>query len=103
MYGYEIGGGGSCPGDADYKQNVIHISKTVTYNEDGTAGTGSPKSESGKRDIRPRALRDTFAARFIEQTLKVILGHSSPAMTMDLYSHVLPNTKQQEMDNLRII
>ncbi|MCI8889082.1 MAG: tyrosine-type recombinase/integrase, partial [Hungatella sp.] len=54
------------------------------------------------------ALRDTFATRFIEQggnpqTLKTILGHSSLAMTMDLYSHVLPNTKQQEMDNLKIV
>ena len=39
------------------------------------------------------ALRDTFATRYIEQggspqTLKTILGHSSLAMTMDLYSHV---------------
>lgn len=53
------------------------------------------------------ALRDTFATRYIEQggspqTLKTILGHSSLAMTMDLYAHVLPNTKQQEMDNIHI-
>lgn len=53
------------------------------------------------------ALRDTFATRFIEQggspqTLRTILGHSSLAITMDLYSHVLPNTKQQEMDRLEI-
>lgn len=53
------------------------------------------------------ALRDTFATRYIEQggspqVLKTILGHSSLAMTMDLYSHVLPNTKQQEMDNIKI-
>lgn len=157
--------------DIDYKLNVIHITKTVTYNEDGTIGIGDPKSKAGKRDIplndtirrilsnqkkklgnilpmnsnrifvsvyggiihnhainraiksalsrlmdqgKPiehftaHALRDTFATRFIEQggnpqTLKVILGHSSLAMTMDLYSHVLPNTKQQEMDNLRIV
>ena len=51
--------------------------------------------------------RDTFATRFIEQggnpqTLKKILGHSSLAMTMDLYSHVLPNTKQKEMDLMQI-
>lgn len=157
--------------DIDYKQNVIHVTKTVTFNEDGTATIGSPKSESGKRDIplndtirsilssqrkklgnilpmnnnrvfvsvyggiihnravnkaisgalsrlrdhgkeiehfTAHALRDTFATRFIEQggnpqTLKTILGHSSLAMTMDLYSHVLPNTKQQEMDNLKIV
>lgn len=53
------------------------------------------------------ALRDTFATRFIEQggqpqTLKTILGHSSLAMTMDLYSHVLPNTKQKEMNAINI-
>lgn len=53
------------------------------------------------------ALRDTFATRYIEQggnpqTLKTILGHSSLAMTMDLYSHVLPNTKQEEMDRIKI-
>ena len=54
------------------------------------------------------ALRDTFATRFIEQggnpqTLKTLLGHSSLSMTMDLYSHVLPNTKQKEMENMRMI
>ncbi len=156
--------------DIDYKQNVIHVTKTVTFNEDNTRTTGTPKSGSGKRDIplndtikgilarqkkkqnaivqierrvfvsvygrmvenyavnraissaldrlekegRPiehftaHALRDTFATRYIEQggspqTLKTILGHSSLAMTMDLYSHVLPNTKQKEMDNLKIV
>ena len=153
------------------KRNVIHITKTVTFNEDGTMSIGSPKSEAGKRDIplndtikevlarqkkklgnilpmndgrvftavyggtvhnnainraisdalsrleeqgktiehfTANALRDTFATRYIEQggspqTLKTILGHSSLAMTMDLYSHVLPNTKQKEMDHLKIV
>lgn len=160
--------------DIDYEQNVIHITKTVTCNEDGTIAIGSPKSQTGKRDIplnqtirsilsaqrkkqrslfgnmsqienrvfisiyggivhnhainraissaldrleqqgkkmehfTAHALRDTFATRYIEQggnpqTLKTILGHNSLAMTMDLYSHVLPNTKQQEMDSLKII
>lgn len=54
------------------------------------------------------AFRDTFATRYIEQggnpqTLKTILGHKNLSITMDLYSHVLPNTKQKEMDLLRII
>lgn len=53
------------------------------------------------------ALRDTFATRAIEQgmqpnTLKSILGHSSLKMTMDLYVHVLPNTKMEEMSKLVI-
>ena len=51
------------------------------------------------------ALRDTFATRFIEQggtpqTLKTILGHSSITITMDLYAHVLPNTKADEMGRI---
>lgn len=54
------------------------------------------------------ALRDTFATRYIEQggtaqTLKAILGHSSLSMTMDLYAHVLPNTKQEEMQRINIV
>lgn len=36
------------------------------------------------------------------QTLKSILGHTSLAMTMDLYAHVLPNTKQEEMERIII-
>ncbi len=48
------------------------------------------------------ALRDTFATRALEngmspQTLKEILGHSSYKMTMDLYGHVLTDTKAKEM------
>lgn len=48
---------------------------------------------------------EAFATRYIEeggnmQTLQKILGHSSLAMTADLYAHVLPNTKQQEMQQI---
>lgn len=54
------------------------------------------------------ALRDTFATRYIEaggtpQTLKTLLGHASLAMTMDLYAHVLPNTKAEEMNRISVI
>lgn len=49
--------------------------------------------------------RDTFATRCIESgmnmnTLKTILGHSSITMTADLYAHVLPDTKANEMQTV---
>lgn len=55
--------------------------------------------------ITPHVFRHTFAARAIEagmapQVLKTILGHSSLSMTMDLYSHVLPDTKADEMEKI---
>lgn len=54
------------------------------------------------------AFRDTFATRCIEQgmqpqTLKTILGHSSLKMTMDLYAHVMPNTKHEELSKIRFV
>ena len=54
---------------------------------------------------RPHSFRHTFATRAIEagmppQVLKTILGHSSYAMTMDLYAHVLPDVKKDEMEKI---
>lgn len=156
--------------DIDLKEDVVHITKTMTYDSEGRRIVGdSPKSLSGMRDIpinnsirevinlqirksenisaecrvfqakrggyvldstinraiaaiiekmnkkgynigmfSAHALRDTFATRFIEQggkvhTLKTILGHSSIAVTMDIYAHVLPNTRKSEMNKVHII
>lgn len=55
--------------------------------------------------ITSHVFRHTFATRAIEagmqpQVLKTILGHSSLAMTMDLYGHVLPDTKAEEMEKI---
>ena len=55
--------------------------------------------------ITPHTFRHTFATRCIEngmspQVLKTILGHSKLSMTMDLYSHVLPNVKADEMQKI---
>lgn len=51
------------------------------------------------------SLRHTFATRALEngismKTLQAILGHAQYAMTADLYSHVLPDTKAREMNKL---
>lgn len=49
--------------------------------------------------------RHTFATRALEigmdiKTLSEILGHSSPTVTLNLYSHSLPEHKRSEMDRL---
>ena len=67
------------------------------------------KTTKDGKEITPftfHSLRHTFATRAIEngmnpQTLKAILGHSSLSMTMDLYSHVMEDTKAQEMEKMR--
>ena len=90
---------------------VGRVFQTVTGKPVGTnIGKEVDKitAAAGIERIGVHALRDTFATRFIEQggtpqTLKSILGHSSLAMTMDLYAHVLPNTKAAEMERLQII
>lgn len=55
--------------------------------------------------ITMHTFRHSFATRCIEngvtpQTLKAILGHSKLSMTMDLYAHVLPDTKAEEIEKI---
>lgn len=56
-------------------------------------------------NISPHALRHTFATRGMEKgippkVMQELLGHTSITMTLDIYSHVLPNTKAQEIKKL---
>ena len=98
--------------------NVLQISQRVFIGISGTMVYNAVVNSAITRTINrleakghkiehfsAHALRDTFATRYIEkggtpQTLKTILGHSSLAMTMDIYAHVLPNTKQIEMNTI---
>lgn len=100
--------------------NVISMTRTVfenvyggmVYNASVNSAIRNVLNRINRRGIEiehfsAHALRDTFATRYIEQggspqVLKTILGHSSLSMTMDLYSHVLPNTKQEEMNSINI-
>lgn len=149
--------------DIDMKEHVIHITKTLSRNEEEKIIVGAPKTRTSRRDIplvpeaveiikRQRsqlemrfgytpmnvfvsfcgeyllsttvqndiskicknagierftfhAFRHTFATRAVEsgmnmKTLQTILGHSSFAMTADLYSHCLPETEQREMKSV---
>lgn len=56
--------------------------------------------------ITPHTFRHTFATRGLEagiplKVMQTILGHSNLSTTADLYSHVLPDTKAEEMQKLR--
>lgn len=58
--------------------------------------------------ITPHTFRHTFATRGLEQgiplkVMQTILGHSSLSMTSDLYAHVLPDTKVEEMKKLESV
>lgn len=55
--------------------------------------------------LTPHVLRHTFATRAIERgippkVVQELLGHSSITMTLDLYTHVLPQTKAEEIKKL---
>lgn len=55
--------------------------------------------------ITPHTLRHTFATRGLEQgippkIMQALLGHSTIAMTLDTYSHVLPDTKAEEIQKI---
>lgn len=58
--------------------------------------------------ITPHCLRHTFATRALENGIsaKVVqefLGHSSVKLTLDLYTHVMHQTKAEEMQKMSIL
>lgn len=57
---------------------------------------------AGIEKFTVHAFRDTFATRCIEsgmppKTLQDIMGHSDISMTMNLYAHCMPETKQEQL------
>lgn len=61
--------------------------------------------DKGFEKFHPHTMRHTFATHALRsgmqpKTLQKILGHSTLAMTMDLYSHVLEDTLEQEMQKM---
>lgn len=100
--------------------NVINLSQRVFEGFSGNIVYNGSLNQAITRTIKrmekqgmkvdhfsAHALRDTFATRYIEQggspqVLKTILGHSNLHITMDLYSHVMKDVKQKEMNSIRI-
>ena len=58
--------------------------------------------------IKFHALRHTFATRILEENVQPkvaqeLLGHSTVSITMDIYSHVLPDVKREAMEKIKEI
>ncbi len=69
-------------------------------------GKAFPKEFVPPVGITFHALRHTFATRGLEngiapKVMQEILGHTSITMTLDLYSHVLPDTKRDAIQKLK--
>ncbi|MBR3280952.1 MAG: site-specific integrase [Clostridia bacterium] len=56
--------------------------------------------------IKFHGLRHTFATRILESNVapkvaQELLGHTNVSVTMDIYSHVLPEVKREAMDKIK--
>lgn len=63
---------------------------------------------AGIERFTAHAFRDTFATRAVEsgmqaKTLQEILGHADIGITMNLYAHVMENTKRRQMDAVEVL
>ncbi len=79
--------------DIDYRQNVIHVTKTATFNEDNTRTTGTPKSEAGKRDI---PLNDTIkgilARQRKKQRIVISIDREENRVFVSVYGKMVDNS-----------
>lgn len=91
------------------EHNINHSCKRIVA---GINKRERAKAEKEKRkpvifdDFTPHCIRHTFATRAFESGMKPkvvqeILGHSSLAMTMDLYTHVTSDTAIDEMNLMK--
>ena len=61
--------------------------------------------EQEMEDFSPHTMRHSLATRCFEngvppKVVQEVLGHTSLNMTMDLYTHVIDQTKQEEMKKI---
>ena len=99
-----------------HDSNVVSMQERIFKAPEGGLIVVAPTNREIKRickrtGIVPftmHAFRATFATRAIEsgmdpKTLQELLGHTSIKMSLDLYGHVMDNTKKEAMKNLRIV
>ncbi|MDF2542686.1 MAG: integrase family protein [Herbinix sp.] len=88
------------PSDSGYPMNRDRLKVQVNKIVDAINADGY-----NFKHITPHYWRHSFATRCIEngmqpKVLQKLLGHTELSQTMDLYAHVLPSTKEQEMQKI---
>ena len=81
------------------------ISETALYEDMKKIRTQIREDGHVFGEYTPHSLRHTFATRRFEKGIppkgmQEILGHKSITMTLDIYSHVLPDKKAEEINKL---
>ena len=88
------------------RQQLNHIVDSIKEKKKfNDAGNSKYDEEKKFEYFTPHTLRHTLATRALEKgippkVVQDILGHSSITMTLDLYTHVLPQTKADEIKKL---
>lgn len=91
------------------RREIIRVSLGIVARDINEREIELAKVEQRKaivfEDITPHTLRHSFTTRAFEKglqpkTVQVILGHSSLEITMNLYTHVMKDTKIKEIDKL---
>lgn len=85
--------------DTVFKSIFGHILRDTSVN----AEIRGICEKAGIEPFTAHAFRDTFATRCVEsgmnfKTLQAILGHTDIKMTMNLYAHVMQDTKREELN-----
>lgn len=77
--------------DIDYKNNVIHINKTITQDENGKKVVGEPKTRTSKRDIPLTSnLKTILKAQKEKNTMINVINITNNIFT-SIYGKVLVN------------
>lgn len=98
-----------------HNSDIVQIKDRIFKAREGGILMATPTDRDIKRICKRigmqyftmHAFRATFATRLIEQginprTLQELLGHADFRITMNLYGHVLDNTKRDAMESVRI-